>query len=66
MFIDGDFSEDRDIKSAKTILCFGLYDPKLTSTELRSLPAEELTAVFSNYMFESNKSNPAKQEVTAF
>jgi transposase len=65
MFVDGDFSEDRDIKSAKTILCFGLYNPKLTSTELRSLPVEELTAVFSNYMFESNKSNPMKQEATA-
>lgn len=53
MFIDGDFSEDRDVKSAKTILCFGLYDPKLTSTELRSLPIEGIASIFSNYKFES-------------
>lgn len=47
------FSEDRDIKSAKTILCFGLYNPKLTSTELRSLPIEGIASIFSNYKFES-------------
>lgn len=61
MFVDGDFSEDRDIKSAKTILCFGLYNPNLTSKELRSLPVEDRTSIFKNYVFES-KFEPLKQE----
>jgi len=61
-----DYSEDRDVKSAKTILCLGLYNPKLTRKELMGLPAEELAAVFSNYKFEINKLNPMKQEALAF
>ena len=63
-FNDGNFSEDRDIKSAKTILCLGLYNPKLTRKELMSLPVEELASVFSNYKFENNKLNPMNQEAT--
>jgi putative transposase len=60
-----DFSEDRDVKSAKTILCFGLNKPKITHKELMSLPAEERASIFSNYKFERNKLIPAKQEATA-
>lgn len=65
IYQDGDFIEDRDVKSAKTILCFGLYNPKLTRKELMSLPAEAITSIFSNYMFENNKLSPMKQEATA-
>lgn len=61
-FTDGEFKEDRDVKSAKTILCLGLYNPNLTSKELRSLLAEEMTAVFSNYTFEQDKSFSLKRE----
>lgn len=49
VFVDGDFREDRDIKSAKTILAFGLYNPNLTSKELRSLPLEEVTSIFKRF-----------------
>lgn len=49
VFVDGNFKEDRDIKSAKTILCFGLYKPNLTSKELRSLPLEEVTSIFDRF-----------------
>ena len=62
IFKDGNFEEDRDIKSAKTILCLGLYGPKLTHKVLMGLPAEALTSVFSNYMFVENKLKPLKQE----
>ncbi len=61
-FRDGTFSENRDVKSAKTILCFGLYNPKLTSKELRGLPVEEKTSMFSNYKFENVSYAPTKQE----
>lgn len=55
------FSEDRDIKSAKTILCLGNKEKIHTSKELRSLPVEDLTSVFEDYIFES-KLEPMKQE----
>lgn len=64
-FSDGVYQEDRDIKSAKTILAFGLYDPKLTRKELMSLPAEAITSIFPDYMFGQNKSLSMKQEATA-
>lgn len=65
LFIDRSFSEDRDIKSAKTILCFGLYKPNLTRKELMGLPAEERASIFSNYKFEASKLFPVKQEAFA-
>jgi len=65
LFVDGSFSEDRDIKSAKTILCFGLYKPNLTRKELMGLPAEERASIFSNYKFEVSKLFPVKQEALA-
>lgn len=58
------FSEDRDIKSAKTILCLGNKEKIHTSKELRSLPVEDLTSVFKDYVFE-NKLNPLNQEAPA-
>lgn len=51
------FEEDRDIKSAKTILCFKDYTP----TEHRSLPVEELTNFFKKYVFK-DKLYPMNQE----
>ena len=59
------FSEDRDIKSAKTILCIGLYNPKITRKELMGLPVEEITSVFSSYKFESISIFPLNQEALA-
>lgn len=54
-------SEDRDIKSAKTILCLGNKEKTYTSKELRGLPVEDLAAVFKDYIFEG-KLEPMKQE----
>ena len=65
IFKDGNFEEDRDTKSAKTILCFGLYKPSLTHKELMGLPAEERVSIFSNYKFEVSKLFPMKQEAFA-
>ena len=60
-----DFFEDRDIKSAKTVLCLGLFNPKITRKELMGLPAEGMASIFSNYRFEVSKLNPIKQEALA-
>jgi putative transposase len=66
IFVDRGFSEDRDIKSAKTILTLGLFDSKLTSKELRSLPVEDLISAFERfYPFES-KLGPMNQEAPSF
>jgi len=66
MFVDGDFSEDRDVKSAKTILTFGLFDSKLTSKELRSLPVEDLISAFKRFYPFECKLEPMKQEALPF
>jgi transposase len=66
LFIDGNFSEDRDVKSAKTILTFGLFNSKLTFKELKGLPVEDLISAFERfYPFES-KLEPMKQEAPSF
>lgn len=62
IFKDGNFEEDRDIKSAKTILAFGLFDKNLTSKELRGLPAEEITSIFKKFYVFEDKLFPLKQE----
>lgn len=55
------FSEDRDVKSAKIILCLGNKEKIHTAKELSRLPVEDLTSVFEDYVFE-NKLKPMKQE----
>ncbi|NJO61900.1 MAG: transposase [Richelia sp. RM2_1_2] len=66
MFIDGNFTEDRDIKSAKTILYFGLYNPNLTAKELSGLPPEEITAVFKQFYCFESKLLPLNEEASPF
>ena len=57
IFIDGDFREDRDVKSAKTILCFALYSPALTRKELMGLSVEELSNMVKEfYSFATSQS----------
>jgi putative transposase len=47
------FREDRDVKAAKAILCYSLYQQEHPSTELRGLSAEERATVYSKYEFAS-------------
>jgi putative transposase len=62
IFIDGNFQEDRDIKSAKTILCLGLFSPKLTRKELMSLPVEEIVSIFQKFYPFEEQTVPNKTE----
>lgn len=66
IFVDGEFSEDRDVKSAKTILTFGLFNDNLTSKELRSLPVEDLILAFERFYPYDCKLEPMNQEALPF
>jgi len=63
LFRDGDFVMDRDVKAAKTVLCFGRFNPKITRKELMGLPVEHLTSMFAS--FGECKLGALKQEATA-
>lgn len=65
-FVDGAYRECRDVKSAKTILCFALYNAKLTREELTSLPGEEVASIFANYQFVESKPLLLKREAAPF
>ena len=62
-FADGEYKEDRDVKAAKTILCFAAYKPDLTRKELMGLSVEELTAMFGKFNFPTQVS-PEKRKAT--
>jgi len=49
VFKDGWYEEDRDIKAAKMILAFALYNPDLKPEEFRRLPVEELAAMIEKF-----------------
>lgn len=65
-FVDGAYRECRDVKSAKTVLCFARYRAKLTREELMSLPVEEVASIFANYPFDESKPLPVKREAATF
>lgn len=63
-FADGEYKEDRDVKAAKTILCFAAYKPDLTRKELMGLSVEELTTMFGKFHFPTQVS-PVKRKATS-
>ena len=48
-FKDGWYEEDRDIKAAKMILAFALYNPNLRLEELKLMSVEELAAMIERF-----------------
>lgn len=66
VFVDEKFSEDRDVKSAKTVLTLGLFNSNLTSKELRSLPVEDLISAFERFYPFDCKLEPMNQEALSF
>ena len=65
IFQHEDYSEDRDIKSAKTILALARYNPRISAQELSNLPVEERTAIFYEIYPIKDKFIPAKQEAAS-
>ena len=63
-FADGEYKEDRDVKAAKTILCFAAYKPDLTRKELMGLSVEELTTMFGKFYFPTQVS-PVKRKAAS-
>lgn len=53
LFIDGDYSEDRDVKAAKMILCIALYNSQITREELMGLPEEAWTSMMEGFILPS-------------
>lgn len=65
IFQEGNFLEDRDVKSAKTILALGLYNPNLTRKELMGLPEEERISIFQKFYTFEEQILPMSREATA-
>lgn len=65
VFQEKNFLEDRDVKSAKTILALGLYNPNLTRKELMGLPEEERVSIFQKFYTFEEQILPMSREATA-